>query len=272
MLASQNALRTTALLAPLIIAGALTGCATTAPGGDTEQATQARHAAAEIARHLYRGPTDTIDDYARWADDDLAGRDSPQLIGYTTYPDATHNDPFGALQLRVTVERYDGADPYVACFESQFDYWGVVTDNHAGWDDDNAVTHPIECPADAQPLTPPVDTRPIYVVPDGTDDVVVDVLTLATAHDSAADVLADVNKRMPQPTGDREVAFEPSVTIGDQQIGFAMGDADECLLAVRRASGDVEVLNIPRVLLQPGELGCRAETALRPVDQLRAPH
>ncbi|UJP09938.1 hypothetical protein L2X99_16465 [Microbacterium sp. KUDC0406] len=77
---------------------------------------------------------------------------------------------------------------------------------------------------------------------------------------------------MPKPTGEREIAFEPSVIVQDQQIGFAMGDVDDCLLVARRASGAVEVLNVPRVLLQPGELGCLPDTALRPADQLRSPH
>ena len=267
--------RTAALLVPLLVAGALTGCASDgAPANalDAKRAAEARHEAADVARHLYRGPTDTIDDYARWAGDDLGVRESPQLIGFTSYPEAVHGEPFGALQFQVTNTRYIGVDPYVACFESEFDFWGVVTDNHAHWDDDNAVTHPIECPADAHPIDPPVDTRPVYVVPEGAEDVVVDVLTQASAEDSADGILAEVTKRMPQPTGDREVAFAPAIALGDQQIGFAMGDADDCLLAVRRASGKVEVLNVPRVLLQPGELGCRPETALRPVDQLRAPH
>nr|WP_274636482.1 hypothetical protein [Microbacterium bovistercoris] len=269
---ASRPLRAAALLASLLAAGSLTGCAPTMSGRDAALATQAHHEAADIARHLYRGPTDTIDDYARWADERLGGLASPQLIGYTAYPDATHAEPFGTLQLRVTIERYDGANPYVACFESQFDYWGVVTDDHAHWDDDNAVAHSIDCPADAHPIDPPVDTRPVYVIPDGAEDVVVDVLTRATAEGSPDDTLAEVKKRMPQPTGDREVAFAASVAIGDHQIGFAMGDADDCLLAVRRPTGGVEVLHVPGVLLQPGELGCRAETALRPVDQLRAPH
>ena len=268
---AHKTLRIAALVSPLLAAGALADCGTPASTDHDEQV-RARHDAAEIARHLYRGPTDTIDDYARWADDDLGDRTSPELIGYTSYPDATHNNPLGALQLRVTLESYDGSDPYVACFESQFDFWGVVTNEHAHWDDDNAVARPITCPTDAHRIDPPVDTRPVYVVPDGAEDLVVDVLTRASAQDSADTIRAKILKRMPQPTGEREVAFDPSVAIGDQQIGFAMGDADDCLLAVRRPSGEVEVLNVPRVLLQPGELGCRVDTALRPVEQLRAPH
>lgn len=76
---------------------------------------------------------------------------------------------------------------------------------------------------------------------------------------------------MPQPTGEREVAFDPDATVVDGDIGFAMGDADDCLLVKRDVDG-VQVLQVPRILLQPGELGCAAGTALQPSDQLRSPH
>ena len=253
-------------------AAALSGCAP-APADSyrEQQAAQAHEDAADFARDLYRGPTDTIDDYARWAGEELTAYPSLTLIGYEAYPGAVHGEPFGALQVRATMSSGSG-DPYTTCFESEFDFWGVATEEFGQWDDDDAVAHPIDCPADAQPVQPPVDTRPVPVVPEGTEVVVVEVLTGADGEPAPEDILAAVKARMPRPTGDREVAFEPSVLIREDQIGFAMGDVDDCLLVARRTSGDVEVLHVPRVLLQPGELGCRAETALLPVDQLRSPH
>lgn len=50
-----------------------------------------------------------------------------------------------------------------------------------------------------------------------------------------------------------------------------MGDGDDCLLVKRDVDG-VQVLQVPKILLQPGELGCAAGTALQPGDQLRSPH
>lgn len=264
-----------ARLAVLLIAGVVTGCAApaTAPADSyrEQQAARAHEDAADFARILYRGPTDTIDDYARWAGEELTTYPSLELIGYEAYPGAVHGEPFGALQVRVTMP-HPTDEPYLACFESEFDYWGVTTEEFGQWDDDDAVARPIDCPADAQPVEPPVDTRPVPVVPDGTETVVVEVLGGAEPGASSEDILAAVKARMPRPTGDREVAFDPSVLVRENEIGFAMGDADDCLLVARRDDGKVEVLQVPRVLLQPGELGCRADTALLPVDQLRSPH
>lgn len=264
------------LAAAIVTVGPLGGCAAAAPAAPVDayreqQAARAHEDAADFARVLYRGPADTIDDYARWADEELATYPSLELIGFEGYPGAVHGEPFGALQVRVTMLSGSG-DPDTACFESEFDFWGVATGEFGQWDDDDAVAHPIDCPADAQPVEAPVDTRPVPVVPDGTEAVVVEALRGAGPGATPEGIVAAVKARMPQPTGDREVAFDPSVLIRDNQIGFAMGDVDDCLLVARRASGEVEVLHVPRVLLQPGELGCRADTALRPVDQLRAPH
>ncbi|UJP09939.1 hypothetical protein L2X99_16470 [Microbacterium sp. KUDC0406] len=123
------------LLAALVATGAtgaFSGCAATP--SDAQQARLAARAhgeAADFARDLYRGPTDTIDDYARWADERRAQHPSVELIGYEAYPGSVHGEPFGALRVRVTVTpQYD--DPYAACFESEFDYWGVATEEFGG--------------------------------------------------------------------------------------------------------------------------------------------
>lgn len=231
----------------------------------------ARAEVAETSRGLYRGATDTIEDYARWADTATRTTSGVELIGFEAYPDAVHGEPFGALTFRATVQVRSSGDPYVACFESQFDYWGVATGRFGDRDDDAAVAHDVPCPPGATRISPPLDTRPVYVVPDGAEELVVEVLTNASSTASAADIVGEVIARMPQPTGDREVAFEPHAVVAGGDIGFAMGDADDCLLAKRDRDG-TQVLTVPRVLLQPGELGCSPDTALRPVEQLRSPH
>ncbi|QIG40422.1 hypothetical protein G5T42_13840 [Microbacterium sp. 4R-513] len=226
---------------------------------------------ADVSRGLYRGPTDTIEDYARWADTDTESSNVVELIGFEPYPGAVHGEPFGALQFRATVPVRSLGDAYVACFESRFDYWGVATERFGDWDNDAAVAHHIQCPPDAARIPPPVDTRSVLVVPEGAEALVVEVLTNAPSTASADEVVAEVVARMPQPTGEREVAFEPHAVVAGGDIGFAMGDADDCLL-VRRGVDGVQVLSVPRVLLQPGELGCSPDTALRPLEQLQSPH
>lgn len=108
-------------------------------------------------------------------------------------------------------------------------------------------------------------------MPEGTEALVVEVLANAPAEASADRIVAEVTERMPQPTGDREVAFDAHAVVTGADIGFAMGDADDCLL-VKRSAAVVEVLYVPSILLHPGELGCNAETALLPADLLRSPH
>ncbi|MDQ0574320.1 hypothetical protein [Agromyces albus] len=265
--------RVVAAATALVVAAALAGCAGVGLSPeDARSHAAARTAVADLARDLHRGGTDTIDDYARWADADIEGS-NVQLIGYEAYPGAVHGEPFGALRFLATVQllpQYGEGEPYTACFESEFDFWGVATEP-GDWSDDAAVARDIECPADAHPIAPPVDTRAIHVVPEGTEAVVVEVLQNAPAATSADDIVMEVTERMPQPTGEREVAFEPKAAVVDGEIGFAMGDADDCLLVKRSVDG-VEVLYIPEILLQPGELGCAPDTALRPGDQLRSPH
>jgi hypothetical protein len=256
----------------LAVSVASTGCAT--PGlasGSTEQRFEdrARTQAADLARSLYRGPTDTIDDYARWADAKTQ-TGAVEVIGFEPFPDAVHGEPFGLLRLRSTIDVGSG-DPFIACFETEFDFWGVATAEFGDWDDDRAVAHDVPCPSDAARITPPVDTRPVKVIPDGAEAIVVDVLTTATPDATAADLLAAVNARMPVPTGERETAFPADLAIVDDEIGFAMGDADDCLL-VKRDDEGVTVLHVPKILLQPGELGCNTSTALAPEDNLRSPH
>ncbi len=91
-------------------------------------------------------------------------------------------------------------------------------------------------------------------MPEGTEALVVEILANAPEAASADRIVAEVTERMPQPTGDREVAFDAHAVVTGADIGFAMGDADDCLL-VKRTAGVVEVLYVPSILLEPGELG-----------------
>src|SRR6478735_8541048 len=90
--------RTVGLIA-LAALFALAGCASPpgAAAGDDELQDTARAQAADLARGLYRGPTDTIDDYARWADAKTSTGDV-EVIGFEPYADAVHGEPFGLLR------------------------------------------------------------------------------------------------------------------------------------------------------------------------------
>lgn len=248
----------------------LSGCALIPAAIDADAHAFARGEVADLARGLYgEGTSTTIEHYARAADEALGQYSWPVLIGYEGYQDVGDDEPVGRLQFQVVVpsEGY-GTDDHVACFWSEFDMYGVVPDPTAS---DTAVAHDLDCPPDAQQIDPPVDTDPVHVVPEGTEAVVVDVLTAAPPDATAEAIVAEVIERMPAPTGEYDVAYEPAAVVVDREIGFAMGQGHDCLLVKRTAAG-VEVVHAPAILLEPGELGCSPGTALLPPEQLQSPH
>ena len=57
--------------------------------------------------------------------------------------------------------------------------------------------------------------------------------------------------------------------IQDGSVAVATGDGDDRVLVARGRDGVVRDVHVPRVYLQPGELGCYADTAFA---DLRPPH
>ena len=88
---------------------------------------------------------------------------------------------------------------------------------------------------------------------------------------SAAEVEAAIAALLIAPEAEFTVTAPPHAVVQGSSIGVAMGAADDCVLVswIDGVSADVSV---PRVLLQPGELGCQATTAIASPDQLRSPH
>lgn len=253
----------------------LSGCAAAGPPDpfdpfDVRAHAVARGQAADAARALYgQGTYTTIEDFARLADEQQARTFAVQVIGYEAYADAREGEPVGLLQFQAIVpSTWLGEDDYAACFWSEFDSRGVVAGPGNG---DRAIARDLDCPPDARSIDPPVDTSPVYVVPEGTEALVVEVLEAAPVDPSAEAIVAEVSERMPRPTGEFEVAFDPTAVVVDGDIGFAMGSGPDCLLVKRTADDGVLVVHAPSILLEPGELGCRPDTALLPPENLRPP-
>ncbi|KRE30436.1 hypothetical protein ASG80_16915 [Agromyces sp. Soil535] len=256
------------MLALAACAAGLSGCVFIPPVLDAGAHEDARSEVADVARSLYgAGTATTIEDYARDADEALARNAYVHLIGYEAYANSRDDGAIGRLQFRAIMPR-SVYDDYVACFWSEFDGMGVAASPISV---DAAVAHDFPCPPDAQNIEPPVDTSPVFVVPEGTEAVVIDVLSAAPADVTANDIVAEVTERMPQPTGPYQVAYVPAAIVVDGDIGFAIGQGGDCLL-VKRTDAGVEVVHAPSILLEPGELGCRPDTALRPPEDLQAPH
>ncbi len=262
-----------------LLALTLAGCTS---GGERRLEEQLRSNADEAARDAgfisqqpgLDDPVDAIGAYARSISDDLDRTGvSPQgdsgwipgspdsasrlrLVGIEPFADAAWEDPVGALVLASRLDVVSEQVERDFCVRVEFDRWGA-----------SSPAHGVECPDPLSTVELPSDERP--VVPDEAEELA--IAALAAAGDaSAAALAADLTAQLAPLTGGVALAEVQVVRDGDR-IGLAMSGVDDCLL-VRADDRGVESLHPPRVLLQPGELGCRADTALLPDESFRAPH
>ncbi|MDO9398126.1 MAG: hypothetical protein Q7T71_16395, partial [Herbiconiux sp.] len=217
-----------------------------------------------------------------------------ELVGIEQLQSEKLDEPFGRLEFRVRdafVEEGTGTDrsapdgdagagetendSLAFCFRVTFDYYGKVGE----WSTTEGV-EPVDCVPGAEPVVPPVDTTERRIVAANAREAARSVLEqrAATGEPRDADAIeAAISALLEPPTGAYEAAATPSVLVqsgasgaGDR-VGVVMGGADDCVL-VKLEDGQVSDVRPAPVLLQPGELGCSAETALADPDLLRSPH
>lgn len=255
----------------------LGGCATLGadggeggPGAGGATASVAEAAARATVLQLARDITSKhphIDDYARAADERIGDAGTTSIIGLEERPDAAHGDPFGRLTFLVPGDSFDTDDEGPYCYWVDFSYFGYVGD----WETGDGV-HGQDCPADAAPVVIPIDTTVREVVASNASEAAHLVLAdIGPDAPSAAEVEAAIAALLIAPEAEFTVTAPPHAVVQGSSIGVAMGAADDCVLVswIDGVSADVSV---PRVLLQPGELGCQATTAIASPDQLRSPH
>ncbi len=157
----------------------------------------------------------------------------------------------GRIVLRITEHDADpdfGTDEVstVRCYEYRLD-------NSI---DDLEGDH-IACP-DLPAMTIP-EAAPPPTVPEGIDDALLAALQRLAA--SGADVAAVEADLAPLANG--AARFEV-VEVPGEGIGVVFGNGDgECVSGRITTEGTVEVWRVPRVVAQPGELGCDAGAAAR---------
>ncbi|KRC61460.1 hypothetical protein ASE14_11375 [Agromyces sp. Root81] len=243
-----------------------------------EQAVSAAGDAGFISQSTgLEAPADGIAEYARRIGSHLSGTGvepeqgsgwmpgSPDhadpfvLVGIEPYDDSSWQEPVGALVLgsRLTEASVEGAPQRDYCVRLEFDRWGFV--------DGGATT--VDCPGPLVAVAPPADAR--AVIPEQAESVAIAVLA-ASADAPADEIAAAIAAQLPQAADGPPIA-EVQVTRDGDRVGLAMRDAHDCLL-VRSANGVAERLYVPDILLQPGELGCTAETALMPDEAFASPH
>lgn len=260
------------MLPVLVIAAlALGGCAQAQPA-DSEPLATARAGVEELLHGVAYDRFDDIDFAARSVAE-LTATSGIQLIAIEPADAAALGDTFGTLALmapEVTTVDNAGvartAGPF--CFRVEFNYYGATTV------DDVVATEEFDCPSDATAITPPPDTTVYPVIPENARDAVHTVLAQLAAEGgspSTEQIAARIVALLAPPASEFESLAQPDVVVDSGRIGVALQDSDECLL-VKLADDTVTDVYPPAVLLQPGELGCSAGTAIAADDQLQSPH
>ena len=258
---------------PVLVAAALAlaGCAQSAPADSAGVAT-ARAGVEELLHGVAYDRFDDIDFAAR-AVATLTATSGIQLIAIEPIEAAALGDTFGTLDLLVPeaqtvddtgVARTEG--PF--CFRVEFGYYGATTV------DDVVATEQFACPADAAAVVPPPDTTVYPVIPENAREAVRTVLAQIAEEGgapSSEQIAARIVALLAPPSSEFQSLAQPEVVVDAGRVGVALQDSDECLL-VKLADDTVTDVYPPAVLLQPGELGCSAGTAIAGDDQLQSPH
>ena len=134
---------------------ALAGCTAPAPevvaSNDVAAREESRDRVLALVTSL-AGPQDDAFGFARLASDQAV--EGVDLIGIESYDALSEGGEFGALSFRTAVDAAsfpDVADlPEAYCFRAPFASAGAVTD-----DADGGGVSVIDCPADAETITPP---------------------------------------------------------------------------------------------------------------------
>ncbi|TFB71283.1 hypothetical protein E3O06_13075 [Cryobacterium glaciale] len=161
--------------------------------------------------------------------------------------------------------------PFDACFEVEFDYYGVSDERI--WESSDYLREE-SCSTSVAPVTPSVDTSIHYVVADNAEAAATEVLSDETSPSEpvGSDITARILALLDAPVGEFQQVAPPTVIVDKANVGVAMGyTPDDCVL-VSRIDGVVSRVMPAPILLEPGELGCHPGTALQDPAQLRSPH
>lgn len=258
----------------LMIAVSLAGCA---GASATSRSTLAREVLGDVVRTVAGDRHNDINGFARSVVDlmsnDMETPATVSLVGIEEREAARTGDPFGTLTFRVQVPDTHTAEPFDGCYEIEFDRYGA-TDNRV-WEGADYLREQ-SCPENVAPVVPPVDTSISYVVAANAEEAAVRVLSEATpAAESVGDgdyIASRILALLDVPTGEYEELAPPAVIVVSDRIGVAMGATPGDCVLVARVDGVVSRVRPASIRLEPGELGCRPETALMDPAELGPPH
>jgi hypothetical protein len=192
-----------------------------------------------------------------------AGRDG--RLSVLAAEDLAAGDPSEPFARLVFLVRVDGstagdpsADPFVACYEADFNYYGAVDEPRE-----------MDCPPPDPDWSVPPAPQPDPTLPPDVPTRLQAALEALPAADRAdpASVHAAVGQLAPAPASIEVVAGDGGAAPG--AVGVAIRLGEDCVLA--RVASAVEVWIPPRISLEPGEIGCDAHAAAAGQAQ-RSPH
>lgn len=243
------------------------------------QEAYARQTLAAVVKSIAGDRHDDINGYARAAVSaikrDPVAQDVVSLVGILERKPFTQIDPFGTLVFRVQLEAdnegWASRKAFDGCYKIDFNQYGA-TDKRV-WKGTNYL-HQQPCLAEAKPVAPPIDKSIKYVVAANAEEAATSVLSEMTSDaglDSDA-IAAKILALLDVPGGEYEVLAPPTVIVADGNVGVAMGYKPHDCVLVARVDDVVSRIRPPSILLEPGELGCRPETALMDAAELAPPH
>lgn len=180
-------------------------------------------------------------------------------------------DPIARLVFWIhqdgSTDEFFPTDPVTACYEALFSYYGLI-----------GPPHRVHCPSGTRAIVPPpLPAKPNVVIPDGYDDTLATLLSGLPAAPAAGDVRDRITRNLPAPvvdpaTGLRNLAPTVETAVNGRDVGVSLweGRGEGCLLGAR-VGGRVTVWRPARIQLEPGELSCDSQTALR-LQGTTAPH
>lgn len=260
----------------LALTAFLAGCSSVL---SSPQSAHARHIVGDVVKSASSDRHDDINGFARSTVAKISGdgavRDVVSLVGIEELEPSALGDPLGVLTFRVqlaaTQNGFGSEAAFDACFGIEFNYYGVTDDRI--WEGVNYLRESA-CPVDVGPVVPPIDTSVVYVVAANAEDVAMRVLSEVTSVTEldGSDIEARILALLDVPSGEFEELTPPSVVVVDGKVGVAMGNTAHNCVLVALVGGVVSRVMPAPVRLEPGELGCRPETALMDPKYLGSPH
>lgn len=256
--------RAAAALVVAVTAAALAGC------GGADERSRGRDNARSMVEDLVAGTRmhgEEIAQVAARIEEDTRESRIVMIGVEHTEPEGGYGAPIGSVTLGVTLDEWiedpswwgndTRQDPGPHCFEVTFHRRGVLG------------TERVDCPEGGLVAVPAPPPRLPRIAPNAHEAVWEVLESLDDDLPSELRVVEKVVEHLDPHPDDVTPLARVTAEVRDGAVAVATGDVEDCVLVMRGSNGEVWDVYVPPVYLQPGELGCYADTAFA---DLRPPH